>query len=242
MLWLSARSHGGSAGRFTPRGKLHAMSCRTGYDVETTTELVRLWVLGWAAVRGVPPPVAHSDGWRVEVGHPQQTRRHVFPRISQALRALGEIIVEPWSYLKACGTADELRTALPARWHVEETYFMRFDGPPPAAPELPGGYRLDVATQGRLAVASVLAADGSVAATGHVAVAEDAAIFDRIATDAAHRRRGLGRAVMCALDTTSRARGARRGLLGATADGYEMYRAMGWQVQSPLVSGVIVGE
>jgi hypothetical protein len=36
--------------------------------------------------------------------------------------------------------------------------------------------------------------------------------------------------------------GARRGLLGATADGYEMYRTMGWQVQSPLVSGVIVGE
>jgi GNAT superfamily N-acetyltransferase len=216
---------------------------RTDPDPSETAALLRLWVEGWAASRGVPPPVAHSDGWRIEVGRPQQKRRHVFPRISRALHALGETVLEPWSYLKACATVDELRAALPTHWHVEaQTYFMRFDGPPPPGPALPGGYELDVATQGRLAVARVLAADGSVAAAGHVAVVEDAAIFDRISTDAAHRRRGLGRAVMCALDAASRTLAARRGLLGATADGYAMYRTLGWHVQSPLVSGVIVGE
>ena len=216
---------------------------RTDADPSETSVLLRLWVQGWAASRDVPPPVAHSDGWRIEVGRPQQKRRHVFPRISQALRALGETVVEPWSYLKACATADELRAALPAHWHVEdETYFMCFDGPPPPGSALPGGYGLDVATQGRLTVARVIAADGSVAAAGQMAVVEDAAIFDRISTDAAHRRRGLGRAVMCALDAASRALGARRGLLGATAEGYAMYRSLGWHVQSPLVSGVIVGE
>lgn len=216
---------------------------RTDADPSETAELLRLWVQGWAASRGVPAPVAHGDGWRVEVGLPQQKRRHVFPRISQALHALGETVLEPWNYLKACATADELRTALPAHWHVEaQTYFMRFDGPSPPAPALPGGYGLDVATQGRLAVARVLAADGGVAAAGHVAVVEDAAIFDRISTDAAHRRRGLGRAVMCALDAASRTLGARRGVLAATADGYAMYRALGWHVQSPLASGVIVAE
>jgi len=216
---------------------------RTDAGPSETAALLRLWVQGWAASRGVPAPVAHSDGWRVEVGLPQQKRRHVFPHISQALHALGETVLEPWHYLKACATADELRAAVPEHWHVEEqTYFMRFDGPPPPAPALPGGYGLDVATQGRLAVARVLAADGSVAAAGHAAVVEDAAIFDRISTDAAHRRRGLGRAVMCALDAASRTRGARRGLLGATADGYAMYRTMGWHVQSPFSSGVIVGE
>jgi hypothetical protein len=62
---------------------------------------------------------------------------------------------------------------LPAHWHVEaQTYFMRFDGLPPPAPALPGGYGLDMATQDRRAVARVLAADGSVAAAGHVAVVE----------------------------------------------------------------------
>jgi GNAT superfamily N-acetyltransferase len=187
--------------------------------------------------------VAHSDGWRVEVGHPQQMRRHVFPHISPALRALGEAIVEPWSYVKACVTADALRAALPAHWYVDEqTHFMRFDGPPPPAAALPVGYKLDVATWDRLALARVLAADGSVAAAGYMAVAEDAAIFDRISTDAAHRRRGLGRVVMCALDAASRTLGARRGLLGATADGYAMYCTLGWHVQSPLASAVIVGE
>ena len=54
--------------------------------------------------------------------------------------------------------------------------------------------------------------------------------------------RGLGRVVMCALDAASRTLGARRGLLGATADGYAMYCTLGWHVQSPLASGVIVGE
>jgi hypothetical protein len=215
----------------------------TGIDPSETAALISLWLRGWAAARGVPPPLAHGDGWRVEVGLPRQQRRHVFPHISQALHALGESIVEPWSYLKACVTADELRAALPAHWDVEaQTYFMRFDGPPPLpAPALPG-YGLDVTTQGHLAVARVLAADGTLAAAGYMAVVEDAAIFDRISTEDAHRRRGLGRAVMCALDAASRTLGARRGLLAATADGYAMYRTLGWRVQSPYASAVIVGE
>jgi GNAT superfamily N-acetyltransferase len=216
----------------------------TGADSCETAALLRLWVRGWAAARGVPPPLAHGDGWRVEVGLPRQRRRHVFPHISQALHALGESIVEPWSYLKACATADELRAALPAHWTVEpQTYFMRFDGSPALpAPALPGGYGLDLVTQGHLAVARVLAADGTVAAAGHLAVVEDAAIFDRISTDAAHRLRGLGRAVMCALDAASRTLGVRRGLLVATADGHALYRTLGWSVQSPYASAVIVGE
>ena len=209
-------------------------------DPSETAALLRLWVQGWAVSRGVPPPVAHSDGWRVDVGLPQHKRRHVFPHISQTLRVLGETIIAPWDYLIACATSDELRAALPARWHVEaQTYFMRFDGPPPPAPALPGGYELEVAAQGSLVVARVLAADGTLAATGYMAIAEDAAIFDRISTDVAHRRRGLGHAVMCALDAASRTLGARRGLLGATADGYAMYRTLGWHVQAPFVSGAI---
>jgi GNAT superfamily N-acetyltransferase len=222
---------------------MRELAVRTGAEASETAALLRLWVHGWAAARGVSPPVAHSDGWRIEVGRPQENRRHVFPGISPALRAVGQTVLEPRSYVKACATADELRAALPARWHVEEqTYFMRFDGSPPPAPALASGYGLDVTTQYPLVAARVLVADGSVAAAGHAAVVEDAAVFDRISTDAAHRRRGLGRAVMCALDTASRTLGARRGLLGATADGYEMYRTLGWHVQSPLASAVIVGD
>jgi hypothetical protein len=47
---------------------------------------------------------------------------------------------------------------------------------------------------------------------------------------------------MCALDAASRTLGARRRLLAATADGHAMYRTLGWHVQSPFVSGVIVAE
>jgi hypothetical protein len=31
-------------------------------------------------------------------------------------------------------------------------------------------------------------------------------------------------------------------VLGATADGYAMYRMLGWRVQSPFASAVIVGK
>jgi GNAT superfamily N-acetyltransferase len=224
--------------------RCHDRSMRmTDADPDETAALLRLWVEGWAASRGVPPPVAHGDGWRVEVGLPRQKRRHVFPRISQALHALGETIDEPWSYLKACATADELRAALPPRWTVEtQTCFMRFDGASPPGPALPDGYTLDVAAKDRVAVARVVAADGTQAAAGHLTIVEDAAIFDRISTDAAHRRRGLGRVVMSALDAAARRRGARRGLLAATADGHALYRTLGWRVQSPYASAMIVGE
>src|SRR5882724_963238 len=91
--------------------------------------IVQTWLRGWAAARKLGRPAAQGEGWRVEVGWPQQRRRHVFPRLGDELRALGESIVEPWVFLKCCTTADALRAALPARWTVQaRSSLMTFDG------------------------------------------------------------------------------------------------------------------
>ena len=208
-----------------------------------TAALLKTWIQGWAASRACAPAVADGDGWRVEVDWPQQVRRHVFPRLSDRLRELGDTIIEPWVYLKACVTADELRAVLPPRWTVQPpSFFMSFDGPGPAATPLAPGYELTVETEADVQRALIHDAQGTLAADGRMVSVGSNAIFDRIGTDAAHRRRGLGRAVMCALHAAACERGLERGLLAATLDGHALYTPLGWRVQSPYASAVIVGD
>src|SRR3546814_7117533 len=60
--------------------------------------LVETWVSGWARARGTPPPERHRDGFRVEVGAPDQRTRYVFPAVSATLTRLAEDIRLPGIY------------------------------------------------------------------------------------------------------------------------------------------------
>ncbi len=205
-----------------------------------TADLLKTWLRGWAASRAVAPPVADGAGWRVEVGAADQVRRHVFVGDCERLRELGAAVHEPWVWLKACLPTAQMRALLPPRWIVrtEPSYFMHFSGPAPSA-RLPAGYRLLVQEEGGVHVATLLADDGMAAASGRVVMDGDSAIFDRIRTDVAHQRRGLGRALMGALHERAGELGAARGLLAATPDGHALYTTIGWTVQAPYASGVI---
>ena len=206
--------------------------------------LFETWFHGWAASRALAPPTRHDGDWRVEVGLPEQRRRHYFAAITDRLRAFGDATHEPWVLIKALAPPDELRAALPARWTVltAPSYFMSFDGPAPEAPLLPHGYTLAVENEAGVRHAFVRAADGGVAADGRVVIVDGTAIFDRIGTDAAHRRRGLGRHVMCALHAAARREGVARGLLAATVDGHALYTTLGWRVRAPYATAVIQGD
>jgi GNAT superfamily N-acetyltransferase len=206
-----------------------------------TAELLKTWIRGWAASRGCAPPTAEGEGWRVEVNAPDQLRRHVFSGEGPTLRALGATVTEPRVWLKACMGNDELQALLPPRWTVrpDPSYFMRFEGAPPAGMALPDDYVLDIEQEGDVHRARIHAADGTPAADGRVVMIGDSAIFDRIATGEAHRRRGLGRALMAALHARAQERGAARGLLAATQAGHALYMTLGWTVQSPYASAVI---
>jgi ribosomal protein S18 acetylase RimI-like enzyme len=61
------------------------------------------------------------------------------------------------------------------------------------------------------------------------------AVADMVGTEPAHRRRGLGLAVMGGLVTEAIKQGATDGLLVASPDGLELYRALGWSVAAHMV-------
>jgi GNAT superfamily N-acetyltransferase len=202
------------------------------------------WLRGWATTRGVLPPVPHADGFRIAVGLPRQRARYVFPEVSPALCELGETLVEPWVFLKACGPLDALRAILPSRWVMQPAGFMMTCGDAAfdANAALAAGYRLDVMEEAAQAHVRIGTQDGELAASGHIALDGDVAIYDRIRTEAAHQRRGLGRAVMCALQGLAHAREARRGVLVATEEGRRLYTALGWRQHSEFATAVIPDE
>lgn len=201
--------------------------------------LVFAWQTAHSLARGAPPPVPDRGGVRVDTGSEKETRRWVFARMGDGLRAIAAEIVAPRHYLKLCGSDDELRSALPARWQLlPANYFMTAQtAPPPAAP-LPQGYRLQLDRDGAVARASVHAANGDLAASGSAAEAAGAFVYDRIETAAEHRRKGLGLAVMAAL-AGARVSPASRPLLVATDDGRALYARLGWTVLAPFAAAAI---
>ncbi|MFD9503870.1 GNAT family N-acetyltransferase [Streptomyces sp. NPDC060035] len=108
----------------------------------------------------------------------------------------------------------------------------------PSATDLPAGYRLRTWSRGDVTRALIVGADGAFAARGHVAGRSRAGcvVFDQIETAPAHRRQGLGRAVMHTLANAAFAAGARTGVLGATIAGQGLYASLGWAAHAPLTS------
>jgi len=207
-------------------------------------DIFTAWIRGWAITREVAPPVAHRDGFRIDVGLPRQAARYVFPRPSPTLSELGESLRQPWVFLKACATTEELRALLPAPWQMQPDGFMmtcdstRFSGSGALAP----GYALhldDDVVRTRRAHVRVVAPNGDLAASGHIVLTQGRAIYDRIVTEPAHQRRGLGSALMHALQGLAHAHGRPSGVLVATPDGRRLYESLGWRLHAPWATAVI---
>ncbi len=214
---------------------------------ESALDAFAAWSRGWAITREVPPPSPHGDGFHIAVGLPRQAARYVFPHASPLLRELGTAISQPWVFLKACADAAEMRALLPAHWQMQPDAFMMTcdDAPFPGRGALAPGYALHVTDDGartRRARVHVLAHDDSLAASGHIALDERLAIYDRIVTEPAHQRRGLGRAVMHALQALARAHGRHAGVLVATPQGRALYESLGWRLHAPWATAAIADE
>jgi len=202
--------------------------------------LVLTWLQGWCLARQVPPPVALRDCWRVDVGLPDQKTRYVFPAASPEIARLARAVSEPFVYIKALLTVEQLARELPPAWRLDPPRFMMRRAALDSAPALlPPPYRLEVRPDAPVPDARILTATGEVAASGQVTRVGEYAIFNVIQTEPAHRRRGLGRAVMRALDGVAREKCARQGMLMATEEGHALYESLGWQVISPYASAVI---
>ncbi|MBZ6472468.1 GNAT family N-acetyltransferase [Streptomyces griseocarneus] len=220
-----------SAGTPTPAGML------------TPAEAVRAWVAGWSVSRDAPAPVEVPGGFRIDVGLPGHVRRYVLPEADPAvLRDLMAAVTEPGTWIKVCAPAGRVTPSLTPRWEVRDPEFMMSTTLRPADVTAPDGYAVRTVTEGGVTGAEVIAPDGSVAASGRTGRTGAVAVFDRIATDAAHRRRGLGSLVMRALSAAALERGAEHGVLVATRDGLALYGALGWDLRATVTPCVLDPE
>jgi GNAT superfamily N-acetyltransferase len=191
-------------------------------------DLVEAWLTARSISRGLPWPVADHGGLRVDSAQPEEKSRYIFVEPVEGLRQLGEEIDEPFVALKLCRPASELMRILPDRWQLASDHFMLvWDSPSQPAP-LPNPYALAVQMGGRVAVATIRDPAGALAASGRAVEHDGVFIFDQIRTEEAHRRRGLGSALMGAL-LTARTSAASRLILTATDEGRALYHRLGWR-------------
>ncbi|UJB18345.1 MULTISPECIES: hypothetical protein [Lysobacter] len=205
-------------------------------------ELVFAWQAAHSIARSSPPPVHDRGGFRVDTHSEKEVKRWVFPQPCDGLREIAHEITAPRHYLKLCGSDEELRSALPARWEVQPAnYFMTTAAATLDARPLPEGYRMELHRTGPVTRACVIAPDGVVAANGSAAEAADVFIYDRIETAQEHRRKGLGVAVMVALGAARKSLASTQ-LLVATEDGRGLYANLGWTVLAPFAAATIPGS
>jgi GNAT superfamily N-acetyltransferase len=205
-------------------------------------ELVFAWQAAHSIARSSPPPVHDRGGFRVDTHSEKEVKRWVFPQPCDGLREIAHEITAPRHYLKLCGSDEELRSALPARWEVQPAnYFMTTAAATLDARPLPDGYRMELHRTGPVTRACVIAPDGVVAANGSAAEAADVFIYDRIETAQEHRRKGLGVAVMVALGAARKSLASTQ-LLVATEDGRGLYANLGWTVLAPFAAATIPGS
>ncbi|MFJ7210802.1 GNAT family N-acetyltransferase [Amycolatopsis sp. NPDC098790] len=170
------------------------------------------------------------DGFRVDVGAPAHRVRYLL-RSPSTVATRARTVAEPATWLKTCGAREAVLAGLTPEWEAGKTeYLMTFEGDLPAA-EVPAPYEVAVSGNGPVWSVSVTSA-GEPAARGWVAVAGGVAVFDRIVTEPAHRRRGLGRVVVHRLGVAAQARSS---VLLASEAGRGLYGALGWRVASEVV-------
>jgi GNAT superfamily N-acetyltransferase len=206
--------------------------------VDGTGDLVRRWQRGWAAARGIPTTEPDGDGLTAYVGRPERQWEIFALRADEdpdSLARLAARVAEtpPTTWLTVATTQPLRALAV-----VEAAGLMPVDRPEwlmtttltdhPRG-TLPDGYTPRFVREGDVISGTVLDGSDSPAARGTMAVVGTDAVADQIMTAPAHRRRGLGSALMGGLAQAAVALGARTGLLVASADGQRLYSSLGWQ-------------
>lgn len=204
--------------------------------------LLERWQTGWSLSRGAPLPTHGGGGLVVEVGWPDQARRHVFVDAGRALQDCAAQIHAPFIHLKAAVDPDRMRRALPPSWTIQSPGYLmaRTAATTPVTP--PAGYSVSVEREHGAHVIRFADATGQTAASGRVVLNGACAVFDQIETLEPYRRKGLGTALMSALDALAAQAGAAERLLVATEAGRALYLTLGWQVLAPYSTAVLATQ
>jgi GNAT superfamily N-acetyltransferase len=205
---------------------------------------IEVWAFGYALTRGYPAPETVPTGLWLEIGKPDQRGRFVLPRFDPTtLSELARSIEAPGIYIEVAAPRETAAPLLPEHWTIRERAFLMataFEASEP--PPLAAGYRLDTHEDGAAIKVEVTGDGGELAASGAAGLVDGHAVFDQILTQAAHRRLGLGTAVMAALTRRALERGASKGTLIATPEGRALYQALGWTQWSEVTSVISPGR
>ncbi|MEV0846319.1 GNAT family N-acetyltransferase [Streptomyces sp. NPDC049954] len=218
--------------------------------------LIRRWLDGWTVARSLPeaqPTEPAGDGLRSECGQPGREvevfalradeEPESLARLAAAVAAERQTTWLTVPTLRPGAAETVVRDAGLELLHRSEWLMTTDLSEHPQHPQRPQQprhasavpYEREVRTEGPVTVVSLRAPSGEVAARGSVAVVGGDAIADRVETDAAHRRRGLGRTVMHALAETAVSQGARTGLLLASEEGQRLYSSLGWHHRADVL-------
>ena len=195
---------------------------------EQITHLAEVWAHGWALARDVGAPTRLGQAHRLEVGLPQHRVRYVVAS-ARALAWHAPAFSGPGTVVKVFGPRPEAVAALGPGWRVGRGEVLMSAPLSAGCDPAPEPYRLQIQSQGGTHRALALSGRGEPAAEAWAALHGGHAVFDRVCTAPAHRRRGLGRALMGVLGRISADQGAERGVLVATQAGRALYRSLGWQ-------------
>lgn len=199
-------------------------------------ELFRTWLSGWSACRGYE---VKDDGHSASVlltDQQNQTEHLLFdPTIELFLEVARETKQDPRRVLSVVSdrTQELIDAAAPLGMRVTDRQqsLMSVDmhGQDVEDPRPPGDeFTLERSSEGACRRV-IVRAHGQEAARGSVSVVGDHAVYDRIVTEEAFRRRGLGSYVMRALTAGVLEDDVSTGLLMASADGRALYEFLGWQ-------------
>jgi GNAT superfamily N-acetyltransferase len=206
-------------------------------DFSASDELIGTWVTGWAGARGYE---SRHEG-RVHAALRHDTTGDweyvIFEPSSEELAAVGSTLTKhPTRRLTAFSSdsqalADAAAAAGLLTVAAEDALMIvDMDGQDVEDPRPLDGFTIETERDGKHSYVSIHLEDDPsvVAASGHVSVVGDFAIFDRIITSPDFRRRGLGSLVMRALVALALEHDIEHGLLVASIDGQALYRYLGW--------------
>jgi GNAT superfamily N-acetyltransferase len=210
-------------------------------------ELVRRWQAGWSISRGWTTVDDDNDGiLTVRAGEEHRATEYVVldadhkpervERAADLALSAGGGRGAGWITLATDdreARVDQLED-LGLEVQREQDWLMTIQLSEQPALELNDRYALHSERESNLIITRATS-HGGVVSSGRMAVVGEDAVADRIETHPAHRRRGLGSAVMASLVEAAAAQGARRGILIASIDGLRLYRSLGWMVVADIV-------
>ncbi|MEU8227850.1 GNAT family N-acetyltransferase [Kribbella sp. NPDC048915] len=210
-------------------------------------ELVRRWQAGWSVSRGWTRVEEEDDGILiVRAGEENRPTEYVVldaddkpERVERAARlALADGGGRGSGWITLATDDKEARIeqleGLGLEVQQDQDWLMTIQLSEQPAMKLQDRYTLHTELEDDLIICRATI-HGGVVSSGRMAVVGEDAVADRIETEPAHRRRGLGSAVMASLVEAAAAKGAKRGILIASIDGLRLYRSLGWKVISDIV-------